>query len=99
MRTLAASLARAFAAPAHPFRCCAIILTRTRPESGATMKQIGVYEAKTHLPRLLEEVEAGETITITRHGKPVARFVPIEPRRRSIDEIIDEVREFRKGRS
>jgi prevent-host-death family protein len=63
------------------------------------MKQVGVYDAKTHLPRLLEEVEAGETITITRHGKPVARLVPVETKRRSIDELIDEVREFRKGRS
>jgi prevent-host-death family protein len=65
----------------------------------AAMKQVGVYEAKTHLPRLLEQVEAGETITITRHGKPVAKLVPVESKRRNIDEIIDEVREFRKGRS
>jgi prevent-host-death family protein len=61
------------------------------------MKQVGVYDAKTHLPRLLEEVEAGETITITRHGKPVAKLVPVEAKRRSIDEITEEVREFRKG--
>jgi prevent-host-death family protein len=61
------------------------------------MKQVGVYEAKTHLPRLLEQVEAGETITITRHGKPVAKLVPIEPRRRSIDETIEEIKKFRKG--
>ncbi|MFN8616375.1 MAG: type II toxin-antitoxin system prevent-host-death family antitoxin [Dehalococcoidia bacterium] len=36
------------------------------------MKTVGVYEAKTHLARLLDEVELGECITITRHGKPVA---------------------------
>lgn len=36
------------------------------------MKTVGVYEAKTHLARLLDEVEKGECITITRHGKPVA---------------------------
>jgi prevent-host-death family protein len=40
------------------------------------MKTVGSYEAKTHLPQLLERVEHGETITITRHGKPVARLVP-----------------------
>jgi prevent-host-death family protein len=40
------------------------------------MHTVGSYEAKTHLPRLLERVEQGETITITRHGKPVARLVP-----------------------
>jgi prevent-host-death family protein len=61
------------------------------------MKEVGVYDAKTHLPRLLDEVEAGETITITRHGKPVARLVPVERKRRSIDEVIEEVKEFRKG--
>ena len=42
------------------------------------MKQVGVYDAKTQLPKLLDEVEHGETITITRHGKPVAKLVPIE---------------------
>jgi len=36
------------------------------------MKTVGVYEAKTHLARLLTEVEKGECITITRHGKPIA---------------------------
>jgi prevent-host-death family protein len=63
------------------------------------MKEVGVYHAKTHLPSLLDEVEAGETITITRHGKPVARLVPIVPRRRSVDETIDAIRRSRKGRS
>lgn len=38
---------------------------------------ISVYEAKTHLSRLIGEVEAGQEVTITRHGKPVARLVPI----------------------
>jgi prevent-host-death family protein len=40
------------------------------------MHTVGSYEAKTHLPQLLERVEHGETITITRHGKPVALLVP-----------------------
>lgn len=40
---------------------------------------VGSYEAKTHLPRLLERVEHGETIVITRHGKPIAKLVPAEP--------------------
>jgi prevent-host-death family protein len=39
---------------------------------------IGSYEAKTHLPRLLDEVAAGATITITKHGVPVALLVPPE---------------------
>jgi prevent-host-death family protein len=40
------------------------------------VKTIGAYEAKTHLPRLLDEVENGERITITKHGRPVAVLVP-----------------------
>ena len=39
---------------------------------------IGAYEAKTHLPALLERVARGERFTITKHGRPVARLVPVE---------------------
>jgi prevent-host-death family protein len=60
------------------------------------MRQVGVYDAKTHLARLLDEVERGETVTITRHGRPVARLVPLNPNRRSVQEAIEELREFRK---
>ena len=38
---------------------------------------VGAYEAKTHLSKLLEKVEAGEEITITKHGVPVAKLVPV----------------------
>ena len=41
------------------------------------METIGAFEAKTHLPRLLDRVAHGESLTITRHGKPVARLVPV----------------------
>ena len=40
------------------------------------MRTVGAYEAKTHLSELLEEVARGESITITKHGVPVARLVP-----------------------
>ena len=40
------------------------------------MRSVGAYEAKTHLPRLLDEVAKGERITITKHGHPVAVLVP-----------------------
>ena len=39
---------------------------------------VGAYEAKTHLSELLEKVEAGEEIVITKHGAPVAKLVPVE---------------------
>ena len=38
--------------------------------------EIGAFEAKDKLGMLLDRVECGEEITITRHGKPVARLVP-----------------------
>lgn len=46
--------------------------------AGPVEKSVGAYEAKTHFSELLERVEAGELITITRHGSPVARLVPIQ---------------------
>ena len=42
------------------------------------MDSVGAYEAKSHLPRLLDRVAGGESLTITRHGQPVARLVPVE---------------------
>lgn len=45
------------------------------------MREIGAFEAKTHLSALLEAVEAGEEVLITRRGKPVARLVPVRPAR------------------
>lgn len=60
---------------------------------------IGVYEAKTHLPELLSRVSRGEQVTITRHGKAVARLVPVEPEtRRDVLEVIGELKHFAKGR-
>jgi prevent-host-death family protein len=58
------------------------------------MKSVGSYEAKTHLPRLLDEVAAGETITITKHGVPVAMLVPArrEPRDKAL--LVAEFRAF-----
>lgn len=44
-------------------------------------KPINIHEAKTHLSRLVERVEAGEEITLARAGRPVARLVPYRARR------------------
>lgn len=43
------------------------------------MREIGAFEAKNKLGQLLDLVEQGEEVTITRHGKPVARLAPIQP--------------------
>ena len=45
------------------------------------MDRIGTSEAKRHLPRLLDRVARGESLTITRRGKPVARLVPVASNR------------------
>ena len=41
---------------------------------------VNIHEAKTHLSRLVERVEAGEELVIARAGRPVARLVPYRPR-------------------
>lgn len=41
------------------------------------MHEVNVHDAKTHLSRLLADVERGEEVVISRAGKPVARLVPI----------------------
>ncbi len=64
------------------------------------METVGSFEAKTHFSALLERVAKGETITITRHGVPVARMVPVSGKAvRSRDEVLRDLQEFRKGRS
>lgn len=57
---------------------------------------VGAYEAKTHLPALLARVERGETVTITRHGRAVARLVPVDILRPAA-EVIREMRALRHG--
>lgn len=43
------------------------------------MREIGAVEAQTKLEQLLDRVEAGEEVVITRRGRPVARLVPTRP--------------------
>ena len=64
------------------------------------MATVGAYEAKTHLAALLNRVERGERITITRHGKPVAVLAPpIGGPEQATGQTIDEILELRKGLS
>jgi prevent-host-death family protein len=64
------------------------------------MRRIGAYEAKTHLPRLLDEVAGGEAITITKHGVAVAVLGPVStrPTRTARDAIVG-LRAFRRTHS
>jgi prevent-host-death family protein len=44
------------------------------------MKVINVQEAKTHLSRLIDQVAAGESVLLGKHGKPLAKLSPYAPR-------------------
>jgi prevent-host-death family protein len=45
-----------------------------------TKSSYGAFEAKTHFSNLLDRVEQGDRITITRHGRVVATLVPTKPK-------------------
>jgi prevent-host-death family protein len=61
------------------------------------METIGAYEAKTHLPRLLERVARGERITITKHGVPVAVLQPPASQKKATPkQTIADLRKFRE---
>ncbi len=60
------------------------------------MKTVQASAAKTHLLDLLDDVERGETVVITRHGKPIARLVPDDSeRQREIDQAIADIKAIR----
>jgi prevent-host-death family protein len=61
---------------------------------------VGSFEAKTKLAELLDKVEAGETVTITRRGREVARIVGVRPHdeQERIQALIDEIKRTRVGR-
>ena len=63
--------------------------------TGQQGNTVGAYEAKTHLSELLEKVEAGEEITITKHGAPVAKLVPIK-RKATTDERASAIKRIQK---
>ncbi|HEB77056.1 MAG TPA: type II toxin-antitoxin system prevent-host-death family antitoxin [Methylothermaceae bacterium] len=62
------------------------------------MAEVGAYEAKTHLSRLLERVEKGERFIITKHGQPVAELKPVgerDPER--IRRALEDLKAFQKS--
>jgi prevent-host-death family protein len=64
------------------------------------MAEVGSYEAKTHLPRLLERVARGERITITRRGVPVAMLVPPDTGEKTdVAAVVEEMLAARAGRT
>jgi prevent-host-death family protein len=65
---------------------------------GLPVLTVGTYEAKTQLSALLERVERGEEVMITKHGKPVARLVPAAVHdRERVARAIARLKELRQG--
>lgn len=62
---------------------------------------VGAYDAKTRFSELLEKVEAGEEFTITRHGAPVARLVPVTKKYTATErrEAIERIKKLSNGLS
>lgn len=62
------------------------------------MTTVGSFDAKTHLPKLLDRVQQGETIQITKRGVPIAKLVPvIGTNQRDPKAAARQIREMRKG--
>ena len=69
-----------------------------------TAQTIGLFEAKAHLSELVSRAEQGAEVIITRHNRPVARLVPVQPlagadrrkRKKAIDDLLALREEFRK---
>lgn len=61
---------------------------------------VGAFEAKTKLAELLDKVEAGESVTITRRGKPVAQLVAVnsDDERVRMRALVEEIKRTRVGR-
>lgn len=64
------------------------------------MSTVGSFEAKTKLAELLDRVEAGEIVTITRRGRAVAQLVPVksEDERERLRKLVEEIKRTRVGR-
>ncbi|MDR1237513.1 MAG: type II toxin-antitoxin system prevent-host-death family antitoxin [Propionibacteriaceae bacterium] len=59
--------------------------------------KVGAYKAKTHFSQLLDDVSAGQTVTIMRHGTPVARLMPITPVSGDPEHVVAQFRQARQG--
>ena len=64
------------------------------------LNTVGSFEAKTKLAELLDKVEAGEVVTITRRGKAVARLVPVKSDEgaEATRRVVEEIKRNRVGR-
>jgi prevent-host-death family protein len=63
------------------------------------MRTVGSYELKTHLSEVLDAVEHGQSVIVTRHGKPIARITPNgEEKREQVKQAVEALRQFPRTR-
>ncbi|MGH7179924.1 MAG: type II toxin-antitoxin system prevent-host-death family antitoxin [Tepidisphaeraceae bacterium] len=61
------------------------------------MTSVGLFEAKTHLSKLIDRVAAGEEVLITRHGSPVAKLTPVHSRSpQAVEQAVTRIRKLRE---
>lgn len=61
------------------------------------MHRIGAFEAKTHFSSLLEEVEKGGQVVITKHGRPIAKLSPISGfKKEDVEQAIQNIKKFQQ---
>lgn len=71
---------------------------QTRIMQPDRVREVGVFDAKTRLSHLLDQVEQGDSIIITRHGRPIAQLVPyIEFDRARVRAAVDALLQFDGG--
>jgi prevent-host-death family protein len=64
------------------------------------MQTLGAFHVKTHFSSLIDQVEKGEQITITKHGHPVAKLVPISGNTEErVHETIQRLKEFSQSKT
>lgn len=64
------------------------------------METIGIYEARTRWSEIIDKVGKGEEVTVTRHGVPIARIIPVDSEKRlAVRDAIAAMKEFGRGKS
>lgn len=64
------------------------------------METIGIYEARTRWSEIIDKVGKGEEVTVTRHGVPIARIIPVDGEKKlAVREAIEAMKKFGRGKS
>jgi prevent-host-death family protein len=81
---------------APPARGAYLLTNFIDPLAGEAMREIPASDAKARLSELLDKVERGETIVITRHGRAIARIVPDDAmRQKEVDAALEGIKTLR----